>query len=201
MTNARDAEQSSVKVMHSIALATRGFDACVPQHDQCFAAYRQEFDYVCRTLRRLGVHPDDVEDVLHDFFLVLYRKWGDYDASRPLRPYLFGIAYRVAIGHFRRNRHRLRAADANEVELEDGRPRPDQALAAEQDRALVLRAIERVPLERRAVMVMHDIDDVPMRDIASVMSIPLFTAYSRLRKGRKEFEAAVQRLRKGSDLR
>lgn len=187
--------------MNSIALVTSGSDAYVTQHDPCLAAYRQEFDYICRSLRRLGVHPDDVEDILHDFFLVLYRKWDDYDPSRPLRPYLFGIAYRVAVGYFRRNRHRVRAADANEVDLEDRRPRPDQALAAEQARALVLSAIERVPIDRRAVLVMHDIDEMPMRDIASAMSIPLFTGYSRLRKARKEFEAAVLRLRKGSDLR
>jgi len=43
------------------------------------------------------------------------------------------------------------------------------------------------------VLVMHDLDDTAMRDIASTLSIPLFTAYSRLRKARKEFERAVRR--------
>jgi DNA-directed RNA polymerase specialized sigma24 family protein len=42
---------------------------------------------------------------------------------------------------------------------------------------------------------MHDIDNVRMRDIASILSIPMFTAYSRLRKARKEFEAAVKVLK------
>ena len=37
---------------------------------------------------------------------------------------------------------------------------------------------------------MHNLDDVPMTEIASVLSIPLFTAYSRLRKARKELESA-----------
>jgi DNA-directed RNA polymerase specialized sigma24 family protein len=39
---------------------------------------------------------------------------------------------------------------------------------------------------------MHDIDNVAMRDIASILSIPMFTGDSRLRKARKEFEAAVK---------
>jgi hypothetical protein len=38
---------------------------------------------------------------------------------------------------------------------------------------------------------------VPMRDIARTLSIPLFTAYSRLRKGRMEFGLEVARLRGG----
>jgi DNA-directed RNA polymerase specialized sigma24 family protein len=43
---------------------------------------------------------------------------------------------------------------------------------------------------------MHVIDEIPMRDIARDLSIPLFTAYSRLRKARREFEKAVVRLQK-----
>ena len=41
---------------------------------------------------------------------------------------------------------------------------------------------------------MHDIDDVPVADVARAMSIPLFTAYSRLRKARSQFKAAAARL-------
>jgi hypothetical protein len=45
---------------------------------------------------------------------------------------------------------------------------------------------------------MHDIDRLPMSEIAESLSIYLFTGYSRLRKARKEFAAAVTSLRGGS---
>jgi RNA polymerase sigma-70 factor (ECF subfamily) len=61
---------------------------------------------------------------------------------------------------------------------------------------MVLAALEKIPLQRRAVLVMHDLDDVSVRDIASVLAIPLFTAYSRLRKARREFEVAMRRILK-----
>ena len=54
--------------------------------------------------------------------------------------------------------------------------------------------LERIPLARRAVLVMHDIDDVPVEDVAAALAIPRFTVYSRLRKARRELEAAVRRL-------
>jgi hypothetical protein len=44
---------------------------------------------------------------------------------------------------------------------------------------------------------MHDIDEVPMREVVKALSLPLFTGYSRLRKARREFEAAVKALQKG----
>jgi hypothetical protein len=45
---------------------------------------------------------------------------------------------------------------------------------------------------------MHDLDETPMRIIADTLQIPIFTAYSRLRKARQEFERAVTVLQKGS---
>ena len=161
-------------------------------------AFELEFDYLIRTLRRLGVPGDDVEDLAHEVFLVLYRKWEEYDPTRPLRAYLFGIAFRVASNYLRR---RGREVSYPVMEVEDLGPRPDQVLEAHQARTLVLNALERVPLARRAVLIMHDIDELPMTEIASRLSIYRFTGYSRLRKARKEFAAAVSSLLRGVLLR
>ena len=65
----------------------------------------------------------------------------------------------------------------------------------------MLAALERIPLPRRAVLVMHDLDDVAMNGVAKVLSIPLFTAYSRLRKARKELESAMRRLLRDEETR
>lgn len=159
-----------------------------------FQAFQREFDYLCRTLRRLGVPNEDLEDEAHEVFLVLDRKWQDYDRSRPLRPYLFGIAFRV-IANRKRRRARERPLGAEDVV--DESPTADDQLEAARARELVLRALDRVPIVRRAVLVMHDIDEVPMREVAEALSLPLFTGYSRLRKARIEFAAAVSALKKG----
>ena len=81
--------------------------------------------------------------------------------------------------------------------MEDGRSGPDEAAVASQGRALLLRALARVPLERRAVLIMREVDETPMREIAEELSIPLFTAYSRLRKARRELDEALEHLQKG----
>ena len=65
----------------------------------------------------------------------------------------------------------------------------------------MLTALERIPLPRRAVLVMHDIDDVPVSQVAATLDIPLFTVYSRLRKARRELDAAIRRMLKEADGR
>jgi RNA polymerase sigma-70 factor (ECF subfamily) len=87
------------------------------------------------------------------------------------------------------------------VEVGDVGPGPDEHLQAKQARALVLAALERLPLPRRAVLVMHDIDDIPVGQVAAALNVPLFTVYSRLRKARRELESAVRRLLKEADVR
>jgi RNA polymerase sigma-70 factor, ECF subfamily len=158
--------------------------------EACLDAYQREVDYVARTLRRLGISTSEIEDLAQEVFLALRHTWKAYDPERPLRPYLFGIAFRVASAH---RRKRGREVALGVVEVDDTSPRPDDALAAKQARAIVLSALETIPLPRRAVLVMHDIDGVAMAEVASVLSIPLFTAYSRLRKARRELETAVKR--------
>jgi RNA polymerase sigma-70 factor, ECF subfamily len=157
-----------------------------PEHVQ--DAYRVEFDYVCRSLARLGIRASDIEDVAHEVFLVLWRKQEEYDASRQLRPYLFGIAFRVAAAQRRRYGREVRC---EEIDIPDATRTAEQLIWSDQARAIVLKALEQVALARRAVFIMYELDEIPMATIAKTLGIPLFTAYSRLRKARKEFEHAV----------
>jgi RNA polymerase sigma-70 factor (ECF subfamily) len=86
------------------------------------------------------------------------------------------------------------------VDLPDEGADVDNRLQSKQMRRLVLAALDHVPLGRRAVLIMHELDDVPMVDVASALKIPRFTAYSRLRKARRELAAAVRRtLRRPED--
>lgn len=166
--------------------------------EACLDAFQRELDYIHRTLRRLGTAPSEVEDLAQDVFLALRRSWSQYDPSRPLRPYLFGIAFRIASAQHRKTR---REVPFGIVEVDDAGPSADDALQTKQARALVLAALERIPLPRRAVLVMRDLDEIPVEEVASVLAIPLFTAYSRLRKARRELEAAVRRIMKEADFR
>jgi RNA polymerase sigma-70 factor, ECF subfamily len=165
--------------------------AHVIRKDPVLEAYQQEITYVFHALRWLGARPQEIEDLAQEVFIALRRSWPHYDSSRPLRPYLFGVAFRVVSMQRRKRKHDVTFAT---LEIRDGGPTPDEVLQAKQARAMVLQALERIPLRRRAVLVMHDLEEVPMAQVATALSIPLFTAYSRLRKARTELEAAIRRI-------
>jgi RNA polymerase sigma-70 factor (ECF subfamily) len=156
------------------------------------------FDYVWHSLRRLGVREGDLEDLTHDVFLAVHRKLDGFDARRPLRPWLFGFAFRRASDYRRlaRNRFEVLVGASGASDPEDGSPDPLERVIAREGLRLARAALETLELGRRAVFILHDLDEVPMPEIARELEIPLNTAYSRLRLARSELAATVRRLRK-----
>jgi RNA polymerase sigma-70 factor, ECF subfamily len=163
----------------------------------CLDAFEREVDYVFATLRRLGASPSEIEDLAQEIFIVLHRNWTILDTGRPLRPYLFGVAFRIVCAH---RRQRKREIPFPALDRDDAAPNPEGTLDSKESLTLLWTALESVPLARRAVVVMHDLDGVPIIDIARTLSLTRFGTYSRLRKGRRELTAAVRRLVRGGAL-
>lgn len=160
--------------------------------------YEQEVAYVLESLRRLGVQAADLADLAHDVFLVVHQRLGSYDPSRPLRPWLFGITYRVASDFRRSARFRREVKEPVTESVDDG-PSLEQQLSSEQDRRLVHAALQALDDDLRAVFVLHELDEVSIPDASEALGVPLNTLYSRLRIARKKFSEAARRelLRRG----
>lgn len=157
--------------------------------------FRAHFRFVCVTLRRLGVRDGDVEDVAQEVFLVVHKKLDTYDTERPIKLWLFAFCLRTASDYRRLARHHRLVHQDSDTTLAHAGPLPDDQLAAEESRRLVLTALDSVDPDRRAVFVMHDLNEVSASDIAEMLSIPVNTVYSRIRLARDDFRKAVQRIR------
>ena len=155
------------------------------------AMFESEFSYVFRSLRRLSVAQTDLEDITHDVFMVVLRHLSDYDPNRPLRPWLFGITFRVALDYRRRARNRLERVGV-EDSVADGAPPADEQVSASQTRRQVARALESIDLEHRAVLVMHDIEEHTMPEIAAALGLTASVGYSRLYTAREKFRVNIR---------
>ena len=147
--------------------------------------YRQELGYVLQTLKRLGVPAAAAEDVAHDVFITVKARLPDYDESRPVRPWLFGIAMRSAANH--RAKAHLRHETNEEADAVDPSHGPAEQSEAASARRLVARALKTLDDDKRNIFVLHELDEVPVPEAAQVLGVPVDTAWSRLRAARREF--------------
>jgi RNA polymerase sigma-70 factor (ECF subfamily) len=161
---------------------------------RCLDAYARELNYIFATLRRLGARPHEIEDLAQDVFVVLRRNWSSLDTERPLRPYLVGVAFRIVSAHHRRWSREIpqTAPDAADFAIN-----PEGLLESKESASLLQSAIDSLPLSRRVVIIMHELDEIPLADVARKLSLTRFGAWARLTKARKELAAAVRRLSKG----
>ena len=151
--------------------------------DSFDSIYGREFEYVWRTLGRLGVSPGDIADAAHDVFVVVYRKWDTIDPARPIRPFLFGVARRIAALARRKPRPE---SDPDADAVVDAPPH------AERD--LLWRVLAALDEDRRAVFILHDLEGYTGVEISTILDIPANTVHSRLRLARADLLAAHERL-------
>lgn len=164
-------------------------------HGRFRALFDAELDFVRATLRQLGVAPRDLEDITHEVFLRVFKHLHEYEPARPARPWLFVFAFRQASDYRRLARHRREILAEPEETGSEGLG-ADELLVGRDERALVEAALREVDLDRRAVLLLHDMQEIPMAEVTAMLEIPLQTGYSRLRVGREELVKAAKRLRR-----
>jgi RNA polymerase sigma-70 factor, ECF subfamily len=156
-------------------------------------AFEQHFSMVWRSMRRLGVPESTLDDAVQDVFLVLHRRWADFQHQSSLRTWIYGILLRVASDHTKRaRRERARWSSDDVPELESSAESPDH-LYQQREAALILRvALAQLEDKERQILVLIDLEERSVVEAAEALGINLNTAYSRLRRARQSFEKAVR---------
>ncbi len=149
---------------------------------------RQIFDeharYVWRTLRHLGVADADLEDVCQEVFVTVHRKLPEFEGRSKLRTWLYGICLRVASDYRRRAYIRRERAvpDPLQGAAEPSGNQPDMRVEL---RATLVRLLDALDEDKRAVLVLYEIEGLSMKEVAEIVDCPLQTAYSRLHAARR----------------
>lgn len=130
-------------------------------------------------LDRLAVPIRDRRDLIQEVFLQAHRSFHTYDPmrGRPER-WLNKITVHAA-SHYRDRAHHRREELQPEPLLDavDSTPPAPEQIQAEQDRLLLWELLSTIEPDLRSVLVAHDIDGIPIAEIAEQRGIPLSTAY------------------------
>lgn len=164
-------------------------------NQQLLPSLRQIFDehaqYVIRTLRHLGIKEADVDDVAQEVFVTVHRKLPEFEGRSKLRTWLYAICLRVASDH-RRRAYVVRERVTDSPPIDTGERTGAEPDLRVESRAFVQQLLDALDDDKRAVLVLYEIEGLSMREVADVVGCPLQTAYSRLHAGRELLRAAWQ---------
>jgi RNA polymerase sigma-70 factor, ECF subfamily len=160
------------------------------------ALYDAHFDFVWRSLRRLGVREPDVLDLAQKVFLTAHFKLAEFEGRSLVSTWLFGICQRVA-SDYRRSALIRREVSTDSSELDSVATWPDD-LPEKSDARGRARAAEailnKLPEPQRVVFALFELEEMSGQDIATLLGVSVGTVRSRLRLARDTFRREVKRL-------
>jgi RNA polymerase sigma-70 factor (ECF subfamily) len=155
----------------------------------------QHYEFIWRSLRRLGVAEQAADDAAQRVFLIAAEKMARI-APDCERSFLFQTAVRVAMSVRRTYAQRREAMVGDELDaVVDPSPLPDAMAEERQRRRYLDELLDTLPMDLRTVFVLYEIEGLDSPEIASMLELAVGTVASRLRRARDMFRRAAERLR------
>jgi RNA polymerase sigma-70 factor (ECF subfamily) len=143
---------------------------------------------------RLGGPGVDAEDCAHETLLVMCKGLARVQSAEVLPSWLFGVTRKVLANHRRRAwlRRWVPGASIDTARATDGGP--EVSLQARQAAEVVWRALDRLPMDQREVLVLCELEERSGSEAAALVGVPLGTVKSRLRLAKVAFKRIVEEL-------
>ena len=141
-----------------------------------------------RLARRMSHDAEEAHDLVQEAFLRAARRGGALPAGEgPGEAWLVRTLVNLCRDRRRWLRVRARAAEG----LPDPEPRTSDPESAAAARAAVQAALARLPARRRAVIVLHELEDTPVAEIARLLGLQRVTVRWHLAAGRRDLRALL----------
>lgn len=146
------------------------------------AGYRRP---VYSYLVRCGVVETDRDDLFQEIFIKIHRASGQYRDDLPLHPWLFTIVANTVRTYFRRRKVReMVFAEESEQEPTAQDPDGERQAMAKQTAAWLEQEIKRLPLAQQEVLILTCIENLPQKEVAEILGLPINTVKTNLRRAR-----------------
>ena len=157
---------------------------------------RPVYSVLMRVVRR----SEDAEDLVQETFVKVFKALDRYDPERPFAAWIFTIASRLAIDHFRRRRVQtvsLNVTDPSSgedrtMDVEDPGLKPDEITSNAEEELQTSALIDSLPEHYRIVVLLRHQQDLSYDEIAEALHLPLGTVKARIHRARALLKDRIQ---------
>ncbi len=163
-------------------------DYCRTGDKQAFRAiFIQHREHVARVVYRMLGPSADLEDLIQEVFVQVFRSLKDFKAESKFSTWLHRVTVNVVLMHRRHAKSRpvfdvLPLLDS----ADEQRPKADEEFARHERIAAFYRLLNRLTEKKRTVFILHEIEGLSPTEIASTVNAPALTVRTRLFYARRE---------------
>jgi len=137
-----------------------------------------------RSASLLVQNSPEAEDLVQEVYLEAWKSFHRFEPGTNCRAWLFKILFH-RLHHLRRRLIKTSKLEAFATPADEDNLMAEPPIPQEIQDDDILRALERVPLEFREVVLMADVEEFSYKEIAATLKIPLGTVMSRLSRARR----------------
>ncbi|HKB62506.1 MAG TPA: RNA polymerase sigma factor [Burkholderiales bacterium] len=159
---------------------------------------RPQVEYLYRLAWRFTGSVADAEDLVQDVLIKLFPRTQELLEIERLRPWLARVLYHQYVDSVRqRARSPIVELVTDESEdnpfdaLPETKDGPEEHAERSGQRERILRALDRLNPEQRAVVALHDVEGYSLEELEKVLETPLGTLKSRLHRARQRLRALL----------
>lgn len=145
-------------------------------------------------LRTLG-DPEEAADALQEAFLSAYRAAGRFRGDAAVTTWLHRIVVNACLDRVRRRTIRPAVPIGDDATLDSVAPKNTDPTSAHELTLDISQALQRIPFEQRAALVLVDMMGYAVDDAAKVLEVPPGTIKSRCARGRARLAPLLGHLR------
>ena len=135
------------------------------------------------------VPADEIDDVVQQTFIELWRSHGRVDATRPLIGFILGIARKRSIDHLRRRRHSV--VNVDQLRSLVGN-HGDELINRLVWSSEVRRGLNALSDDQREVLTLAYFEDLTQSEIATRLGVPLGTIKARMARGMARMATMIE---------
>ena len=167
------------------ALAQRAQAGDARAFERLLVRYERQIFTLCRRYLRSS----EAEEAAQDAFLKAFKHLRDFDAARPLGPWLYAIARRQCLDRLRRRKFES-GQEAPADTAAPGDPVADAAISHDAQRAItLLQSLDEGPREALALFHLHELS---YQEIADSLEVPMGTVMTWIHRGRAQLKEKMQ---------
>ena len=144
---------------------------------------------------RMCSDPDDARDVTQEVFLSAYTALKTYRFEAQLGTWFHRVAVNASLDRLRRRKRRAESPLELVGDAADSGPAPEEKAEQAERSVVVQRALAALSPDHRAVLVLHDLQDLDYAAVAEALNVPLGTVKSRIHRARAELAVLLGHLR------
>jgi RNA polymerase sigma-70 factor, ECF subfamily len=148
---------------------------------------------VARLVYRMLNGPSDLDDVVQEVFVQVFRSLKDFRGQSKFSTWLHRVTVNVVLMHRRSARSRpvLTEEVPNELVADEGQTLPDEDAERHERMRAFQRLLARLADKKRIVFVLHELEGMSPAEIADIVGAPVLTVRTRLFYARRELEAML----------